>query len=148
MEQYWYLGEYSKINPSLMSSTIAIGAFHGLRHCNRLSNTIVIIDGVSCIGSSRKGNQMALVILVTEVWRLAKAAGGLRVVSGLVVTQSNIGALVVVSLRGVFLLVVGVEDVEDRETGADQSDTTLGITGYCQIWRDFSDNEVDQLTQT
>ncbi len=91
---------------------------------------------------------MALVILVTEVWRLAKAAGGLRVVSGLAVTQSNIRALVIVSLRGVFPLVVGVEDVEDREAGADQSDTTLGIPGYCQIWRNFSDDEVDQLTQT
>lgn len=70
---------------------------------------------------------MALVILVAEVWRLAKAAGGLRVASGLVITQPNVGALVVVSLRRVFLLVMGVEDVEDRETGADQSNTTLGV---------------------
>lgn len=62
---------------------------------------------------------MALVILVTEIWRLAKAAGRLRVVSGLVITQSNIGALVVVSLRGVLFPVVGVEYVEDRKAGAD-----------------------------
>jgi hypothetical protein len=32
-------------------------------------------------------------------------------------------------LRRVFLLVMGVEDVEDRETGADQSNTTLRVAG-------------------
>lgn len=42
---------------------------------------------------------MALIILITEVWRLAKPAGGLRVVPRLAFPQPNIRALVVVFLR-------------------------------------------------
>lgn len=41
---------------------------------------------------------MALIILIAEVGRLAKAAGGLREVAGLAITQWNTGTLVVVFL--------------------------------------------------
>lgn len=90
---------YSIVHLLLVSSAIAISTFHGLRHRNRFSNSIIVIDGVACFWDSSEGDQMALVILIAEVWRLAKAAGGLRVVSRLAVAHVNIGALVVVSLR-------------------------------------------------
>lgn len=74
---------------------------------------------------------MALIILIPEVWRLAKAAGRLREVARLAIAQLNIGALVVVSLRRVLFPVMGVQDVENGKTGANQSNTTLGISGDC-----------------
>lgn len=123
---------YSIVHLLLVSSAIAVSTFHGLRHRNRFSNSIIIVDGVACLWGSSEGDQMALIILIAEIRRLAKAARRLRIVSRLAIAHVNVRALVVVSLRGVLFPVVGVEDVENGKTGADQSDTTLGITGDCQ----------------
>lgn len=41
---------------------------------------------------------MTLIILITEIGRLAKAAGGLRDIAGLAIAQLNLGTLVVVFL--------------------------------------------------
>lgn len=65
--------------------------------------------------------------LVTEVGHLVPVRCILGCSSRLAISELDLGALVVVFLRRVVLPIMGEQDVEDRETSADQTDTTFGV---------------------
>jgi hypothetical protein len=84
------------------------------------------LAGLASLWGTGKGNKMAL---VTEVRYLVPVSGNIGSRGRFPITQRmGRAAVLVVLLRRVLLLVMGKHDIENRQTGTDQSDTSLGIT--------------------
>lgn len=107
------------------SAAITISALDSLFYRNCLADTILIIKGVRCLRGSGKGDE---VTLITEVRCLVPLRSILRRGPCLAVSELNLGALVVVLLGRVVLPIMGEQDVQNGQTSADQTHTTLSIS--------------------
>lgn len=100
--------------------------FDRLGHGHRLPDSIFGTYRLGSLGRAGKRDEMRL---VSKGNRLVPFGGRLGSRSPRPpLAQGDIVALLIILLRRVFLFMVGQQHVKDRQAGADQSDTSLGVS--------------------